>query len=53
VVRKVDEDVVPPAPLDLDDPDVEDHEFVFMQEGEDGNFWDDDNIAEILGDIDN
>jgi hypothetical protein len=33
---KVDEDVVPPPPLGLDDSDVGDHEFFFMQGGEDG-----------------
>jgi hypothetical protein len=40
------------VPLQLDDPDMEDHHFAFLQEGEDGDFWDDDNIAEMLGNID-
>lgn len=27
-------------------------EYVFMDRGEDADFWDDDNIAEMLGNID-
>ena len=36
----------------LDNPEMGDHEFVFMQLGEDADFWDDENIAEMLGDLD-
>lgn len=36
----------------LDNPEMGDHEFVFMQQGEDADFWDDENIAAMLGDLD-
>ena len=45
-VDEIQEDGEPPAPILLDDPEMEDHQFAFLQDGEDGNFWDDDNIAE-------
>ena len=42
----------PPVHLNLDDPDVVDHQFAFLQEGEDCDFWDDFNITKMLGNID-
>ena len=47
-----DEDAMEVLPLQLDDPEMEGHQFAFLQDGEDGNFWDDDNIAAMLGDLD-
>ena len=47
-----DKDEAPPVHLNLDDPDVFDHQVAFIQGGEGGDFWDDDNIAEMLGNID-
>ena len=36
----------------LDDPEIADHTFAFMEQGEGADLWDDDNIATMLGNID-
>lgn len=47
-----DEEIQVPLVEQLDDPENADHVFAFMQQGEDADFWDDDNIAAMLGNID-
>ena len=44
-------DAAPDQLVELLDGD-EEQQYVFMEGGEDADFWDDDNIAEMLGDID-
>jgi hypothetical protein len=54
----IDEEAADAAPEQLVEQLVElldgdeEQEYVFMEGGEDADFWDDDNIAEMLGDID-
>jgi hypothetical protein len=36
----------------LDIPEMGQYQNVFLDAAEDGDFWDDDNIAAFLGDID-
>jgi hypothetical protein len=36
----------------LDDPEIGDYENAFINDEEDGDFWDDENIANFLGAID-
>ena len=53
-LRPVDneEEVQVPFVEQLDNPEMEGHVFAFMQQGEDADFWDDDNIAAMLGNLD-
>ena len=44
-------DAAPDQLVELLDGDKE-QQYVFMEGGEDADFWYDDNIAEMLGDID-
>ena len=37
--------------LQLDNPAMCEFQNAFLDEGEDGNFWDEDNIAPFLGDL--
>ena len=52
VVNEEEVQVQVPLVEQLDDPEIAGHVFAFMQQGEDADFWDDDNIAAMLGNID-
>lgn len=46
------DEVEVPLVEQLDNPGMEGHVLAFMQQGDDADFWDDFNIAAMLGDID-